>query len=238
MTLVAAFSLSFAALANVPAVGDKAPLVQGKDQNGKEWKLADVVGIIAAGKLVREGPIEQLLEGEGVVRVRVAPAEIDAATRVLGTDIESYVAAVPAYRDAYTRYLADLHAFQSYAQAVDTVAAAWDAIRMDQARYQETVDRYAAVVAARDAFLARQAAARFAYDTALALCAGLPVPTPAPTPTPTPTPVPPTAAPTPTAPPTTPPPLTCPPVPAPILSQTEPPVPQPPDPPADPRPTP
>src|SRR6267154_2370451 len=44
MTLMGAFSLSFTALAKVPAVGDKAPLVQGKDQNGKEWKLADVVG--------------------------------------------------------------------------------------------------------------------------------------------------------------------------------------------------
>jgi peroxiredoxin Q/BCP len=32
------------ACANTPAIGDKAPLVQGKDQNGKEWKLADVVG--------------------------------------------------------------------------------------------------------------------------------------------------------------------------------------------------
>jgi len=30
--------------AKTPAVGDKAPLVQGKDQNGKDFKLADVVG--------------------------------------------------------------------------------------------------------------------------------------------------------------------------------------------------
>jgi len=44
MTFISAFSLSLAALASVPAAGDKAPLVQGKDQNGKEWKLADVVG--------------------------------------------------------------------------------------------------------------------------------------------------------------------------------------------------
>lgn len=27
-----------------PKVGDKAPLIEGKDQDGKEWKLADVVG--------------------------------------------------------------------------------------------------------------------------------------------------------------------------------------------------
>jgi ABC-2 type transport system ATP-binding protein len=51
---------------------------------GEVEQLADVVGIIAAGKLVREGPMEQLLEGEGVVRVRVAATEIDDATRVLG----------------------------------------------------------------------------------------------------------------------------------------------------------
>src|SRR5437868_7783389 len=30
--------------AKTPAVGDQAPLIQGKDQNGKEFKLADVVG--------------------------------------------------------------------------------------------------------------------------------------------------------------------------------------------------
>ncbi len=50
---------------------------------GEVQQLADVVGIIAAGTLVREGPIEQLLEGEGVVRVRVAPSELESATRVL-----------------------------------------------------------------------------------------------------------------------------------------------------------
>src|SRR5206468_8466977 len=30
--------------AEMPKVGDKAPLVEGKDQNGKDWKLADVAG--------------------------------------------------------------------------------------------------------------------------------------------------------------------------------------------------
>ena len=35
--------------------------------------MADVVGIIAAGRLVREGTIQELLNAEGVVRVRVAP---------------------------------------------------------------------------------------------------------------------------------------------------------------------
>jgi ABC-2 type transport system ATP-binding protein len=42
-------------------------------------QMADVVGIINRGKLVREGPIQQLLEGEGQVRVRVAPGEVAAA---------------------------------------------------------------------------------------------------------------------------------------------------------------
>src|SRR5499427_858797 len=30
--------------AEMPKVGDKAPLVVGKDQNGKDWRLADVLG--------------------------------------------------------------------------------------------------------------------------------------------------------------------------------------------------
>ena len=51
---------------------------------GEVEQLADVLGIIASGRLVREGPIAQLLEGEGVVRIRVAPAEAAAATSVLG----------------------------------------------------------------------------------------------------------------------------------------------------------
>src|SRR4051794_40837096 len=29
---------------SMPKVGDKAPLVEGKDQDGKDWKLADAVG--------------------------------------------------------------------------------------------------------------------------------------------------------------------------------------------------
>ena len=50
---------------------------------GEVQQLADVLGIIAAGRLVREGPIEELLRGEGLVRVRVAPAEVAAATGIL-----------------------------------------------------------------------------------------------------------------------------------------------------------
>ena len=47
-------------------------------------QLADVVGIIAAGRLVREGPMESLLRSEGIVRVNVAPAELSVAREVLG----------------------------------------------------------------------------------------------------------------------------------------------------------
>jgi len=45
--------------------------------------LADVVGIIARGKLVREGPLESLLTDQGVVRVRVTRAEVAAARAAL-----------------------------------------------------------------------------------------------------------------------------------------------------------
>jgi ABC-2 type transport system ATP-binding protein len=50
---------------------------------GEVQLLADVVGIIAAGQLVREGPMEQLLQGEGVVRVRVTEPELAQATALL-----------------------------------------------------------------------------------------------------------------------------------------------------------
>ena len=48
-------------------------------------QLADVVGIIARGRLVREGKIETLLEEEGAVRVRVAADELPAAAGVLAS---------------------------------------------------------------------------------------------------------------------------------------------------------
>jgi ABC-2 type transport system ATP-binding protein len=47
-------------------------------------QMADIVGIIAAGRLVREGPIEELLNAEGIVRVRVAPNEVVRAIAALG----------------------------------------------------------------------------------------------------------------------------------------------------------
>ena len=46
-------------------------------------QLADVVGIVAAGKLVREGPIDTLLASEAVIRLRVARDEVDRAVAVL-----------------------------------------------------------------------------------------------------------------------------------------------------------
>ncbi|MGH2407309.1 MAG: ABC transporter ATP-binding protein [Candidatus Limnocylindrales bacterium] len=57
---------------------------------GEVQQLADVVGIIAAGRLVREARIEELLASSGELRVRVAPAQAAAARtileRVVGTD--------------------------------------------------------------------------------------------------------------------------------------------------------
>jgi ABC-2 type transport system ATP-binding protein len=52
---------------------------------GEVQQLADVIGIIASGRLIREGPIEELLHGEGVVRVRVATEQVGPARRVLAT---------------------------------------------------------------------------------------------------------------------------------------------------------
>ena len=45
--------------------------------------LADVVGIIAAGKLVREGSLEALLSEQGVVRVRIPREQVAAARATL-----------------------------------------------------------------------------------------------------------------------------------------------------------
>ncbi len=46
-------------------------------------QMADVIGIIAAGRLVREGPIQALLQAEGTIRVRVPAEQVAAATAVL-----------------------------------------------------------------------------------------------------------------------------------------------------------
>ena len=50
---------------------------------GEVQQMADVIGIIAGGRLVREGPVRELLESQGIVRIRVAPNEVAAARTVL-----------------------------------------------------------------------------------------------------------------------------------------------------------
>ena len=50
---------------------------------GEVRQLADVVGIVAAGRSVREGPMETLLREGGGVRVRVAVGDAAGARRVL-----------------------------------------------------------------------------------------------------------------------------------------------------------
>jgi ABC-2 type transport system ATP-binding protein len=47
--------------------------------------MADVVGIIAAGKLVREGPLKDLLSMQRVVKVRVRPDRVEAAVKTLAS---------------------------------------------------------------------------------------------------------------------------------------------------------
>jgi ABC-2 type transport system ATP-binding protein len=50
---------------------------------GEIEQMADVIGIIAAGRLVREGPIGDLLDTEGTVRVRVPATDLEQAAAVL-----------------------------------------------------------------------------------------------------------------------------------------------------------
>ena len=50
---------------------------------GEVQQLADMIGIIANGRLVREGSLEQLLQDEGVVRIRVAAGEVERAAAAL-----------------------------------------------------------------------------------------------------------------------------------------------------------
>ncbi len=50
---------------------------------GEVQQLADVVGIVARGRLVREGAIATLLATEGALRIRVTPEQRPAAARIL-----------------------------------------------------------------------------------------------------------------------------------------------------------
>src|SRR5258705_3496771 len=52
---------------------------------GEVRLMVDVVGIIAAGRLVREGPIEDLLAAEAMMRVRVSPEQTAEAARALAS---------------------------------------------------------------------------------------------------------------------------------------------------------
>jgi ABC-type multidrug transport system ATPase subunit len=77
-------------------------------------QLADVVGIIALGRLVREGPIDQLLHEEGVVRVKVTPDEVPVA----GPALEAVAGEGKVSRDA-------------------SASAGWLAVRFDPTRAAE-----------------------------------------------------------------------------------------------------
>jgi ABC-type multidrug transport system ATPase subunit len=50
---------------------------------GEVQVMVDMIGIITAGRLVREGPIKELLNDEGVVKVRLAGDQSDAAISAL-----------------------------------------------------------------------------------------------------------------------------------------------------------
>ena len=67
---------------------------------GEVEQLADVIGIIASGRLVREGPIEELLHGEGEVRVRLPLDKVDQARTVLAAFVpDGVVGTVPGEDD-------------------------------------------------------------------------------------------------------------------------------------------
>lgn len=162
------------------------------------------------------------------------------AQKALAGTMSAYSDGVPGYRTAYALYLADVKAFQTYAQAVTSVADAWDVIRADQTQYADALKLYAAAVKARDAFLVRQVSAKAVYDAAVTACAArkpVPVDTPAPTTSPASTVSPAVSATVPPSVPPTKPAMVCPPVPAPIIAQPSPTAPVSPTSPPDPRPT-
>ena len=45
--------------------------------------MADIIGIVSAGKLVSQGPLDELLATQAIVRVKVAPAESEKALDLL-----------------------------------------------------------------------------------------------------------------------------------------------------------
>ena len=50
---------------------------------GEVRQLADMVGIIAAGRLVREGSLDDILSGGAIVRIRIKPEEVARAVAIL-----------------------------------------------------------------------------------------------------------------------------------------------------------
>ncbi|HEX7490212.1 MAG TPA: ATP-binding cassette domain-containing protein [Candidatus Limnocylindrales bacterium] len=46
-------------------------------------QMADIVGIVAAGRLITQGPLDELLTGQAIVRVRVRPDEVAGANAIL-----------------------------------------------------------------------------------------------------------------------------------------------------------
>ena len=74
---------------------------------GEVQVLADVVGIIASGRLVREGTLDTLLASEAVVRVRVPRASADAAiaalTRIGSTAVQPAAGNEPEISDTWLR---------------------------------------------------------------------------------------------------------------------------------------
>lgn len=132
--------------------------------------------------------------------------------------------------------------FVGYADAVRLVADAWDRINQERLDYADAVAAYDAAAMARNEFLARQDAARVAYEEAVLACGSTPSPTPTPTPTDSVTPDPtPTGVPvpsfTPVPDPSTPIGTGCPPEVPTILYESPPELPAVPTPPADPRPS-
>jgi ABC-2 type transport system ATP-binding protein len=97
--------------------------------------LADVVGIIAAGRLVREGSLDALLSDQGVVRVRVARHQAAAAQAALG-DIARDAGATPELTNVAAGATTDV-------AAADAGAEVWLTVHVAPGRASEVNRRLA-----------------------------------------------------------------------------------------------
>jgi ABC-2 type transport system ATP-binding protein len=73
-------------------------------------QLADVVGIVDRGRIVREGPLERLLSESALVRIRLPADQVERAVELLaprGTELEPPAAADAAHRWLIVRVTAD-----------------------------------------------------------------------------------------------------------------------------------